>query len=60
LLAHSKFSRQFETPDEIKDREAQIDARFDTLQALYAAKKEIVDDDLEREEFKAHVSFFGC
>lgn len=58
-IVTSRYDRltqwQFETPDEIKDREAQLDTRFDTLQTLYAEKKKVVDDDLEREEFKAHI-----
>ena len=52
----SRFAaRQFETPEEIKERESNIDGRFDTLSQAYAKKKEILDDDLAREEFKARV-----
>ena len=47
--------RQFETPAEIDDREAKIDARFDVLSKAHATKKDILDDDLDREEFKARV-----
>ena len=48
-------SRQFATPQEIGEREKNADGRFETLATLYAKKKEVLDDDLAREEFKARV-----
>lgn len=49
--------RQFETPEEIAHREQQIDARFNELTELHTRKKDVLDDDLAREEFKASVRF---
>uniref|UniRef100_A0A6A7G8A1 Paramyosin n=1 Tax=Hirondellea gigas TaxID=1518452 RepID=A0A6A7G8A1_9CRUS len=46
---------QFETPEEITQRESKVDDLFAELARLHVTKKDVLDDDLAREEFKAHV-----
>jgi len=46
---------QFETPEEVTGREQAMDARFDELARLHAAKKPILEDHLAREQYKSKV-----
>jgi len=48
-------SYTFENPSEIKNREDQIDEKWNTLSELSAEKKRVLEDHLAREEFKESV-----
>jgi len=50
-LSHYKFP----TPKEIDDRESDVAVHFTKLDALSAAKKRVLEDDLAREQFKQKV-----
>jgi len=53
---HTNYSSYvFEHPDEVKNREASIDAKWKELSELSAEKKRVLDDHLAREEFKEKV-----
>eukprot|EP00005_Dracoamoeba_jomungandri_P003108 CAMPEP_0174260450 /NCGR_PEP_ID=MMETSP0439-20130205/9716_1 /TAXON_ID=0 /ORGANISM="Stereomyxa ramosa, Strain Chinc5" /LENGTH=1009 /DNA_ID=CAMNT_0015344697 /DNA_START=295 /DNA_END=3324 /DNA_ORIENTATION=+ len=45
----------FETPEELDQRENDLDATWDNLSKLSAAKRLVLDDDLAREQFKVQV-----
>jgi hypothetical protein len=46
---------QFETPTEVTEREAAVDADWETLSSLSLSKKVVLQDDLAREQFKEKV-----
>jgi len=50
--ATSYSSYVFETPEEVKSRESQIDEKWKLLTQLSEEKKKVLDDDLAREEYK--------
>jgi hypothetical protein len=50
---HSKYI--YTAPEEIKDREAAISAKWSELDTLHAGKKAVLEDDLEREKIRERV-----
>eukprot|EP01083_Nonionella_stella_P080033 219694_1 len=49
----------FPTPEEVSGRESQVDARFAEVEAACAEKLTILEDHLEREEFKVQVHMWN-
>jgi hypothetical protein len=46
-------SFKFKTPQEIQEREAQVDAEFKSLEEKATQKKAVLEDDLAREQFRS-------
>jgi Ca2+-binding EF-hand superfamily protein len=47
------------TPEQLREREADVDAKWVRLDELHAAKRSVLDDDLRREEFREALRIKG-